>query len=477
MIKLAYFRSPFWLGAGLTALGLLGLDGCADRGSPDEVTLGSLTTGSTTATLTLQSDWTSGYCANVTVSNGGTSPTTGWQVVINLNQSTTSQVWSASGTISGGTLTVGPLAWNTAIAPGASTTFGFCGSASGTNYRPALASVSGAGNGGGGAGSGGAVGSGGATGSGGHGSGGTIGSAGTGGQATGTGGRGTGGSASGGSMGSGGKPASGGATASGGITASGGVTGSGGMTGSGGRTGSGGTTSGGQCKLPWAANNGTGSFTYYSFGQGSYKDNLGYRTACGYIGAEPSGQSSDTIVNIANPAYFAAIPGVNNFNTVDHCGACAQITNGSKSIVVTIVDECPYDGSQNGPCGANPTGHLDLSYSAWAALGYTTGYPQNTSWKYVPCPISGGIVLRIHGDPSWGQVYIENELLPIVSVRTSTGAAGTHAQGGFWQLPGSLAVGQTLTLTDTSGRVVNAKIASTDQTANVSSGVQFPMCM
>jgi hypothetical protein len=271
--------------------------------------------------------------------------------------------------------------------------------------------------------------------------------------------------------------ATGGRTASGGTTASGGVTASGGMTASGGTTGTGGAASGGQCKLPWAANNGTGSFTYYSFGQGSYKDNLGYRTACGYIGAEPNGQSSDTIANIANPAYFAAVPGVNNFNTVDHCGACAQITNGSKSIVVTIVDECPYDGGQNAPCAANPTGHLDLSYSAWAALGYATGYPKNTTWKYVPCPVSGGIVLRIHGDPSWGQVYIENELLPIVSVRTSTGASGTHAQGGFWQLPGSLAVGQTLTLTDTSGRVVNAKIASTDQTANVSSGVQFPMCM
>jgi len=174
-------------------------------------------------------------------------------------------------------------------------------------------------------------------------------------------------------------------------------------------------------------------------------------------------------------------------DVADNTGAkrvmCIKVLGGSKRRYANIGDvydgpvECPYDGGQNAPCAANPTGHLDLSYSAWAALGYATGYPKNTTWKYVPCPVSGSIVLRIHGDPSWGQVYIENELLPIVSVRTSTGASGTHAQGGFWQLPGSLAVGQTLTLTDTSGRVVNAKIASTDQTANVSSGVQFPMCM
>ncbi len=89
-----------------------------------------------------------GYCANVTVTNTGTAAITTWQVVINLNQSTARAPWSATGTTSGGQMTNGPLAWNAAIAPGGTTSYGFCATASGTNYHPALVSVSGSGGGG-----------------------------------------------------------------------------------------------------------------------------------------------------------------------------------------------------------------------------------------------------------------------------------------------------------------------------------------
>jgi hypothetical protein len=402
--------------------------GCLGDGTPSDQVIGSLTSGASSAVVTLASDWTAGYCANVTISNAGATAATSWQVVINLNQSTLANLWSASDVLAGTQMTVTPLSYNATIAPGASVGFGFCGNATGSNYRPTIVSVSATGNGGG-----------------------------------------TG-------IGTGGTPATGGSTGTAGKLGTGG---SAGKLGSGGTTGSGGTpgTGGGsatQCTLPWPANNGSGSFTWYYFGQGTGQDNLGYRTACGYTGHEPSGQDSDTVMNIATPGYFAAVPGAtgSNFDTVNHCGACAQITNGSKSVIVTIVDECPENS--NPLCASDPGGHLDLSRPAFNALGYPTGDPSGTTWKYVPCPVTGGIVVRGKSGNA-NQVYIENVVLPIASVAVN-GAGATHLSYGAWQLPVNASVGLPLTLTDASGRVTTVKIADINPSDNTSTGTQEPLC-
>jgi hypothetical protein len=176
----------------------------------------------------------------------------------------------------------------------------------------------------------------------------------------------------------------------------------------------------------------------------------------------------DSVQNIANtsPAsdtYFAAIPGVSGFSTVNDCGACVQITNGATSIVATIIDECPTDGGQNTACSQGNNvpnlNHLDLSYGAWKALNYTSGDPSGTTWKFVSCPVSGNITTR----PKSGnndQVYIENTTLPIVSV-TYNGQAATHLSYGAWQLPnGANAAGATVTLTDVEGHTVTITIPS-----------------
>jgi hypothetical protein len=416
---------------------------CMDNGgSAPAVVIGALTSGATSAVVSLASDWTSGYCANVTIGNSGATATTTWQVVINLNQSTLANIWSATDTLSGAQMTAGPFSYNAAIPAGGSTTFGFCGNATGSNDHPTIVSVSASGNGGGTVGSGGTTGAGGSTGKGG-----TIGA---------------GGAGAAGSGGTAGKLGTGGSGGSGGTA---------GKLGTGGSTGSGGAA---QCTLPWAANNGTGSFTWYYFGQGTGQDNLGYRTACGYTGKEPSGMDSDAVMNIATPGYFAAVPGAtgSNFDTVNHCGACAQITNGAKSVIVTIVDECPENS--NPACANNPNGHLDLSRPAFDALGYSTGNPSGTTWKYVPCPVSGGIVVRGKSGNA-NQVYIENVVLPIVSL-TVNGAAATHLSYGAWQLPVNASVGLTLTLTDASGRVTNVKIADVNPSDNTNTGTQEPLC-
>ena len=105
--------------------------------------------GNLSVAVTLQSDWNTGYCANVALSNVGTTGITTWTVGIDLKQSTLNQIWNATNTASGSTLTFKPVAFNAAIAAGASTSYGFCATKTGTNYQPNLVSINGTPMGGG----------------------------------------------------------------------------------------------------------------------------------------------------------------------------------------------------------------------------------------------------------------------------------------------------------------------------------------
>lgn len=356
------------------------------------------------------------------------------------------------------------------------------------------------------------MGSGGSTGSGGSGSGGNLGS----------GGHGSGGSASGGNLGSGGSgsggTASGGAS-SGGMTGTGGAS-AGGVSGTGGdagqgsggaapaggagghaasggaggaRPGTGGSATGGavgtggvQAPTPCtlANHSGSGSFTHYYFGMGTGKDGSGYRTACGYYGTEGGSSSSgpnDTIENIASmsPAsnkYFAAIPGQNGFDSRLNCGACVQITGqNGKMVIATIIDECPYgnDGG-NTVCGNNPNGHLDLSTAVFDQLGYSTGNPSGTNWKFVPCPVTGNIVLQVKNGNN-NEFFLQNSILAIKSVARGSEMA-TMQKYGAWHFAGALNAGDMLTLTDAAMRTVTIKVPGTTMGMNQDTGTQFPAC-
>jgi len=261
------------------------------------------------------------------------------------------------------------------------------------------------------------------------------------------------------------------------------ITGAGGG-GGGGSTGSGGTATGGatgsggsaatSCNL--TNHSGSGSFTYYWFGQGTAKDGSGYRTACGYYGTE-SGMT-DTVQNIAmmSPAsntYFAAIPGQNGFDSKSHCGECVQITGqNGKNVVATIIDECPYgsDGG-NSACAANASGHLDLSKSVFDQLGYYVGNHSGTTWKFVPCPITGNVIVRVKpGNPN--ELFIENTILNITGV---DGASRTSY--GTWHFGGNLSSGQSINLTYGANRTLSVQLKDTNQGENQDTGKQFPACM
>jgi expansin (peptidoglycan-binding protein) len=170
---------------------------------------------------------------------------------------------------------------------------------------------------------------------------------------------------------------------------------------------------------------------------------------------------------LAKNTYFAAIPSASssNFDTVDDCGACVEITNGATKVVATIVDACPEDS--NPPCLS--AGHLDLSTQAFDALGYSVGDPSGTTWQFVACPVTGNIQGRPK-DQNVDQVYLENSVFPIVSVSVG-GQAAQHLSYGAWQLPnGTIASGATLTMTDVEGHTATGTVPS----GGGELGVQFP---
>ncbi len=86
-----------------------------------------------TATYRTIGQWTGGMQAEVSVTNSGTTTTSGWSVVLDLNGSVFQQGWNASFTANSGTLTATNLSWNGTLAPNASTTFGFIAGADATS--------------------------------------------------------------------------------------------------------------------------------------------------------------------------------------------------------------------------------------------------------------------------------------------------------------------------------------------------------
>jgi expansin len=195
----------------------------------------------------------------------------------------------------------------------------------------------------------------------------------------------------------------------------------------------------GKCKddyLP-AANN--GSVTRYDFSQGTSLP------ACTYVithtGAGRDGDW-DTVEGIStgDGGYFGAM-NTADYNNGATCGACVEITyNGNKKVIITIVDECPV-GSKNRLC---EKGHIDLSRKAIRQLEPNAslehlgnGGNGSLSWRYVTCPASGNVKMRLHPNqnPDWQPVVIENGLYPLNNVTVNgvnASRVGNDSGGNAW---------------------------------------------
>ncbi|MFC7484652.1 cellulose binding domain-containing protein [Luedemannella flava] len=95
-------------------------------------------------TYTIQSTWPGGFQAEIRIRNTGTVPIDPWSLIFNFpNGQQISQIWNATRTQSGSTVTAAGLSWNRLIPPGGSASFGFIGTWTGTNAPPTLFTVNG----------------------------------------------------------------------------------------------------------------------------------------------------------------------------------------------------------------------------------------------------------------------------------------------------------------------------------------------
>ncbi|WP_262284429.1 glycoside hydrolase family 9 protein [Micromonospora sp. MA102] len=91
------------------------------------------------------SGWDTGFTANITITNTGTSTINGWSLAFTFPSSgqKVGQGWSATFTQSGTAVTATNVSYNGTLAPGASTSFGFNGTHTGTNPRPTTFTLNG----------------------------------------------------------------------------------------------------------------------------------------------------------------------------------------------------------------------------------------------------------------------------------------------------------------------------------------------
>ncbi|MEU4568975.1 cellulose binding domain-containing protein [Micromonospora sp. NPDC023956] len=92
-----------------------------------------------------QSEWSGGLIANVTIKNTATTAVNGWTLAFAFpGDQRITTLWSATYAQSGSAVTIRNASWNGTIAAGASVSFGFQGTWSGSNPTPTSFSLNGA---------------------------------------------------------------------------------------------------------------------------------------------------------------------------------------------------------------------------------------------------------------------------------------------------------------------------------------------
>jgi endoglucanase len=84
---------------------------------------------------TIQSDWQTGFCTTIRVTNRGSASSRNWRLKFQMNQATIRNSWNGAFAHQGSRYTVEPPEWGRVIEPNHSVDLGFCAAKRGTDYR------------------------------------------------------------------------------------------------------------------------------------------------------------------------------------------------------------------------------------------------------------------------------------------------------------------------------------------------------
>ena len=90
----------------------------------------------------VQSDWASGFCMTMQVSNLGSTKVNDWQLRFQMNQAAINNSWNGTFKPQGTQYVAMPMDWGRVIEPGQSRELGFCANKLGTDYQPRQVTVS-----------------------------------------------------------------------------------------------------------------------------------------------------------------------------------------------------------------------------------------------------------------------------------------------------------------------------------------------
>ncbi len=90
----------------------------------------------------LHSDWQTGFCMSLEVTNQGNTSVRDWQVTFQMNQAAINNSWNGNFRPQGSQYVVTPMDWGRVIEPGQSRELGFCANKLGADYQPKQVSVS-----------------------------------------------------------------------------------------------------------------------------------------------------------------------------------------------------------------------------------------------------------------------------------------------------------------------------------------------
>ncbi|MDB1088987.1 cellulose binding domain-containing protein [Streptomyces sp. ACA25] len=119
-------------------------NGGGDNGGGDNGGNGEEPPGDADCSVTYRvtNEWHGGFQGDVTVANTGSAALENWELRWSFPQGQQiGQIWNAEYTQAGSSVVITPSSWNHRIAPGASVTFGFIGTWSGSNTAPESFSV------------------------------------------------------------------------------------------------------------------------------------------------------------------------------------------------------------------------------------------------------------------------------------------------------------------------------------------------